>query len=144
LSNARSMQEIAGWLQSQGVAFAANRGVRSAEQIPLEILPKVQAMKAGQVLLLEFGSGRFQVIRLEASKVVPVDEATATARIQQFLSNRNSSEVMAKEMKKIKERAKIEYLGEFAGATAGAEAKAKPEGKAQPKSEESPKEPSQK
>ena len=144
LSNARSMQEIADWLQSRGVKFAANRGVRSAEQIPLEILPKVRAMKAGQVLLLEFGSGRFQVIRLEASKAVPVDEATATPRIQQFLSNRNSSEVMAKEMNRIKERAKIEYLGEFAGATAGAETKPKPEAEAQPKSEESPKEPSQK
>lgn len=144
LSKARPMQEISDWLQSQGVAFAVNRGVRAAEQIPLEILPQVQAMAAGQVLLLEVGSGRFQMIRLEASKAAPVDEATATPRIQQFLSNRNANEVIAKEMKKIKERAKIEYFGEFAGGTAGAPAKVKPVVEAQPQLKESPQERSQK
>lgn len=125
LSQARSMQEIVDWLQSQGVKFAVNRGVRAAEQIPLEILPKLQAMKEGQNQLFEAGSDRFQVIRLVAYKAEPIDEASATPLIQQFLLNRRSQELIVKEMKKIKEQAKIEYVGEFAEGAAAAKAEAK-------------------
>jgi len=146
LSRARSMQEIADWLQSQEVKFLANRGVRAAEQIPLEILPKLQAMKVGQNQLFEAGSDRYQVIRVVASKAEPVDEATATPRIQQYLFNQRLGEVVAKEMKQIREQAKIEYLGEFAGGAAAADAKAKAEAEAQAqaRTEELPKEQSRK
>ena len=140
LSKARSMQEIADWLQSRGVKFAVNRGVRAAEQIPLEILAKVQAMKEGQNQLFEAGSERFQVIRVVAYKAEPMDETSATPLIQQFLLNQRSSEVIAKEMRKIKEQAKIEYVGEFAGGAAAAEARAKAEAEVQGRSEEFPKE----
>jgi hypothetical protein len=140
LSQVRSMQEIADWLQSRGVKFVINRGVRAAEQIPIEILPEVQAMKEGQIQLFAPGSERFQVIRVVAYKVEPVDEATAAPRIQQFLSNLRTSEVLAKEMKKIKEQAKIEYVGEFAEGSVAAEEKAKAEAEVQDKTEELPKE----
>ena len=133
LSKVRSMKEIADWLQSQGVKFVANRGVRAAEQIPLESLPKVQAMKEGQIQLFDANDGRFQVLRVVAFKAEPVEEATATPRIQQFLFNRRSSELIANEIKQIKERAKIEYLGEFAGGAAAAEGKAKAEAEANAK-----------
>jgi EpsD family peptidyl-prolyl cis-trans isomerase len=133
LSKVRSMKEIADWLQSQGVKFVANRGVRAAEQIPLESLPKVQAMKEGQIQLFDANDGRFQVLRVVAFKAEPVEEATATPRIQQFLFNRRLGEVMAKEMKQIKEQAKIEYLGEFAGGAAATEAKIKAEAEANAK-----------
>jgi len=140
-SKARSMQEIADWLQSRGVKFVANRSVRVAEHIPLEILPKVQAMKEGQVQLFEVGGGRFQVIRIVAFKAAPVDEATATPRIQQFLINRRSREVMFEEMKRVRKAAKIEYVGEFASVASAkepevkskADAKAKAEAVAKPK-----------
>jgi hypothetical protein len=71
--------------------------------------------------------------------VVPIDEETATPRIKRFLSNVKSSEEIAKEMKKIKKQAKIEYMGEFAGGAAAAEVKVKPDAEFQTKSEESPK-----
>jgi EpsD family peptidyl-prolyl cis-trans isomerase len=125
LSQARSMREIADWLQSQGVKFVVNRGVRAAEQVPLEVLPKLQAMKAGQNQLFEAGSERFLLIRLVAYKTEPVDEASAAPRIQQFLLNQRAKEVIGKEMKKIKEQAKIEYVGEFAEGAAAAQAEAK-------------------
>ena len=135
VSKANSMQEIADWLQSRRVKFTANRGVRSAEQIPLEILPKVQAMKEGQIQLFDASGGRFQLIRVVNYKAEPVDEATATPRIKQFLSNRNASEVIAKEIKQLRKQVNIEYVGEFASGTAAAQAKAKAEAEARPKSE---------
>ena len=133
VAKARSMQDIAAWLKSQDAKFAANRGVRAAEQIPLELLPKLQEMKDGAIQLFEAGEGRFQVIRVVASKPAPIDEATATPRIQQFLFNRRSSEAVAKEMKRLKDKAEIAYAGEFAGGAAAAEAKAKAEEEAKAK-----------
>lgn len=129
---ARSIQEVAEWLQSQGVKFAPNRGVRAAEQLPLELLPRLQSAKDGQILVIDAGGSR-QVIRVVASKEEPVDEAAAAPRIQQFLFNRRSSEAIAAEMKQIKGQAKIEYVGEFAGDPAAAEAKAKAQAEAKEK-----------
>jgi EpsD family peptidyl-prolyl cis-trans isomerase len=133
VAKAQSLQVIADWLKSQDAKFAANRGVRAAEQIPLEILPKLQEMKDGAIQLFEAGDGRLQVVRVVASKPEPVDEAIATPRIQQFLFNRRSSEAVAKEMKRLKDKAEIAYVGEFAGGAAAAEAKAKAEAEAKSK-----------
>src|SRR2546422_11731808 len=79
-------------------------------------------MKAGETELIERGD-RVPVVRVAPTKAEPVDEANAAPRIQQFLSTRRSNEVIAKEMKRLKEHARIEYVGEFA---AGAAAQAKP------------------
>ena len=132
VAKARSMQDIAAWLKSQDAKFAANREVRAAEQIALDLLPKLQAMKDGEIWLVEAG-GRLNVVRVVASKAAPVDEATATPAIQQALFNQRSSEAVAKEMKQIKDQAKIVYLGEFASEAAAAEAKAKAEVEAKAK-----------
>lgn len=122
LAKGRPFQEVADWLQSRGIKFAVSRVTRAAEQIPLEVLPKVQEMNAGQSQLFELGNDRFMLIRIVSYKEAPVDEATASPRIQQFLWNRRSAEVIAREMKRIRDQAKIEYVGEFAGGGAAAEA----------------------
>jgi EpsD family peptidyl-prolyl cis-trans isomerase len=127
VAKARSMQDVASWLKSRNAKFAVNSGVRAAEQIPLELLPKLQEMKDGAIRLVEAGDGRVDVIRIVASKPAPVDEATAMPRIQQFLFNQRSREAVAREMKRLKDKAQIAYVGEFAGGAAAAEAKAKAE-----------------
>jgi hypothetical protein len=129
LSRSRSLKDVAAWLKSRGIAFTANGGVRAAEQIPLEILPKLQRMKEGETQLFEAGGTQLRLLRLVAFQAAPVDPATAAPRIRQFLFNRNSAEVIAKEMKELRQFAKIEYLGEFAGLTAEGEAKVGAEGK---------------
>ncbi len=115
VSRSRSLQDIAAWLRTRDRKFAESRGVRTAEQIPLETLPRLQAMKEGEMQLFERGAGKIQVIRVVAAKPAPVDEATAAPRIQQFLFNRRVNEALVKEMKQVRDAAKIKYLGEFAG-----------------------------
>lgn len=144
LSKGHSMQEVAHWLRSRGVNFVATHGVRAAEQLSLEILPQVQALKEGQNQLFEVGSERYQVIWVVAFKAEPMDEATAAPRIQQFLLNRRSSELVSKEMLKIKEQATIEYVGEFAGDAEAVDAKSIADAEVQSRTEELPKEQSQK
>ena len=123
LSKSRSLKDVAVWLQSRGIAVTGNRSVRAAEQIPLEILPKLQSMKEGETQLFGAGAARYRLIRVVASQAAPVDEAVAAPRIRQFLVNRNSADVIAKEMKEARKFATIEYLGEFAGLTAEGDAK---------------------
>lgn len=133
VAKARSMRDITAWLKSRDAKFAVNSGVRAAEQISLELLPKLQEMKDGAIQLFEAGDGRVDVIRIVASKPAPVDEATALPRIQQFLFNQRSREAVAGEMKRLKDKAQIAYVGEFAGGAAAAEAKAKAEAEAKAK-----------
>jgi EpsD family peptidyl-prolyl cis-trans isomerase len=123
VARSRSLKDVGGWLQSRGIAFAANRSVRAAEQLPLEILPKLQLMKEGETQLFGTGGSRFRLIRVVAFQAAPVDEVAAAPRIRQFLSNRNSAEVIAKEMKEVRKFATIEYVGEFAGLMAEGDAK---------------------
>jgi EpsD family peptidyl-prolyl cis-trans isomerase len=124
VAKARSLQDIANWLKAQGIQFTANRGARSAEQLPLGLLPQLQTMKNGEMRVIE-APGGLQVLRIAASQDAPVDEARATPVIQQFLFNQTSTEAIVKDRKQLREKAKIEYVGEFAASAAEAEAKAK-------------------
>jgi hypothetical protein len=123
VAKVRTLQDVAAWLKSQGIQFAANSGVRAAEQLPLAYLPQIQAMKDGEMRVFE--TGTLQVLRIAASKAAPVTEEQATPRIQQFLFSQRSTEAVVKDMKQLKDKAKIEYVGEFATSAAEAEAKAK-------------------
>ena len=114
LSDLRSMKEVVEWLKAKGIEFTVQHGVRAAEQIPLQRLPKMQAMKKGQMQLFDETGGHFHVIRVVDFLSGPVDEAMATPRIQQFLFNENSRKEIAREMKELRGRATIEYFGEFA------------------------------
>lgn len=134
LAEARSMGEVANWLRSREVNFVANYGVRASEQISVEILPAITAMKQGEIRLFDTGGGRYQVIRLVSTKPSAMDETNASLRIEQYLINRRAGELLANQMKLLREHSKIEFLGEFASSvsTGGAEVKAEGETKALP------------
>lgn len=119
-----SLRDIAAWLKSRDIGFIPGSGVRAAEQLPFEHLDVMQAMKDGEIRVFEERGG-IQVIRVVASKAAPVDEASAAPKIQQFLFNQRSAEAITREMKRIRDGAKIEYVGEFAMTAAEAETKAK-------------------
>jgi hypothetical protein len=128
LATAKSIEDVAAWLKDKGTRFAAKGGVRPAEQIPLELLAVLHPMKDGQATLVSNPQG-IAVVRIAAAQTVPVDEATAMPRIQQFLANQRNKEIAEREMKQLRDKAKIEYLGNF---TPGAEAKAPPAKPADP------------
>ena len=134
IAKAKSMQDVAAWLNSQNIKFAANQGVRAAEAIPLELLPKLQKMKDGEIKLFEVNNG-LQIFRLAASKAAPVDEAMARPRIEQYLFNRHTTEVVTAEMKRLKDKADITLMGEFSESAETVAAKAKAKGEAAAKAE---------
>jgi EpsD family peptidyl-prolyl cis-trans isomerase len=113
LEAGKSMEEIANWLKGKDIKFAGGSATRPAEQIPLELLPKIHPLKVGQSLMMESPQS-ITLIRLAAAQSVPVSEAAALPRIQQFLGNQRASEAAKQEFKSLKAKAKITYMGEFA------------------------------
>jgi len=112
VDQARNFPELINWLRAQNIPFTAGGGVKSAEQLPLEALPRFAGMKDGQIALVRGPSGVI-VIYLAASREQPLDEAQARPFIEKFLNNRARTELAKAEIKRLREAAKIEYVGEF-------------------------------
>jgi len=113
LDSGKPMEDIAKWLKGREIKFAAGSATRSAEQIPLEFLPKIHPLKPGQGLLIQ-GPQSITLMRIAAAQTAPITEAAALPRIQQFLGNQRAAEAARGEIKALKAKAKITYMGEFA------------------------------
>lgn len=114
-ASSRSIEEVGAWLKEKGVRFSARSGMRPAEQIPPDLLAVLHPMKDGQTTVLN-GAQAVSVVRIVATQTAPVDEAAALPRIQQYLFNQRGKESVEREMKSLREKARIEYLGDFAPA----------------------------
>lgn len=118
-NESRRIEEIASLLRSKGVQFTGGSATRPAEQLPLELLPKIHALRDGEYLILEAGSGA-TIIRVAGSQQAPVTEDKARPAIEQFLNNRRISEAVAAEVKRMRGATTVAYMGEF-GKPAGAQ-----------------------
>jgi EpsD family peptidyl-prolyl cis-trans isomerase len=115
----KSTDDIVTYLKAHDIKFSGGAASRTAEQIPMDVLDKLQPLKDGQSLLAQTPQA-ITLIHLASSKTVPVDEATALPRIEQFLGNQRANETIAANMKGLRQSAKIEYMGEFAKSDAPA------------------------
>lgn len=114
MTSERSLKQLSDWLHARGIKPTNQRGVRAAELIPLDVLPRIKDMNDGDVVLLEGEGGRYKIMRLVASKVAPLDEESAVALVNLYLTNRRSAEAVAERTKQLRGLATVEYLGEFA------------------------------
>lgn len=114
---ARPIEEVAGFLRTRNIQFGGGSATRTAEQIPLELLPRVHALKDGQSTVVQAGDS-VTFLRIASSQQVPVSEAVATPGITQFLGNRRNTEAVTNEIKRLREATTITYLGDFNRAAA--------------------------
>lgn len=114
----RPITEVATWLKSKDIKFDGGSATRAAEQIPLERLAQIHALKDGQSLVID-GPQAITLLRVASSQSSPVAEAAALPRIEQFLTNQRASEAVAANLKQLRAAAKISYMGEFAKAEPG-------------------------
>lgn len=123
LGAAKNLAEFVEYLRSNGFKFAGNQAVRAAEQLPLNNLEAIARMKDGDSAVVQTPTG-LQVLFLTGSRSQPIDEARARPAIEQFLLNQRKAELVQKEVKAMRETAKIEYIGKFAAPAAAAAASA--------------------
>jgi EpsD family peptidyl-prolyl cis-trans isomerase len=123
----KPMDEIAAALRSKGIPFNGGNVTRGAEQLPLEILPRMSTLKDGQNLSYDTAQAA-TLIHIVSSQAVPVTEEQALPRIEKFLSNQRATSAIAANLKALRDKTQITYMGEFAkpSATAGAEPAAPP------------------
>lgn len=112
---ARSLEELTQSLEQGGFKFAGGRSTKTAEQIPIGLLPQFAALKDGESLVMPTSNGA-HVVYLVSSQSAPVDEATARPAIERYLAIDNRRQAVAQQMKALREAARIEYVGNFAEA----------------------------
>ncbi|MBO9689024.1 MAG: EpsD family peptidyl-prolyl cis-trans isomerase [Mitsuaria chitosanitabida] len=121
----KSMQDFLEGLKNDGLRFTGSQAVRAAEQIPLQNLDAIARLKDGQ-FIMNATPGGVVVLFLAGSQRQPYTEAQARPSIEQFLLNQRRTELLAKDIKAMRENAKIEYVGKFAEAAASAPASTSP------------------
>ena len=109
---AKSMDEVAGWLKSRELPFNVVTASKPAEQIPLEILPRVLEMRDGQIAAFSTPRGA-SVVQVLRSEEAPLSGQQAAPLIERYLLSRERLELARAEVGKLRAQAKIEYLGEF-------------------------------
>ena len=109
---ARDLDEVAAWLRQRHVAFRPGSSVQPAEQLALSYLPRVARMKAGEIAVVEAPAGA-TVLQLVEAQTAPLSEREAAPMIETFLAGRKRLEMAAAEVKRLREVARIEYVGDF-------------------------------
>lgn len=133
----KTLQDVANYAKTNSIPFQANNSVRAAEQLPMEFAGKLATMKDGDIVAIPSPTG-MSIVQIAQSQSQPLNEQQATPFIEQFLQNKQRMELAQAELKKLRESAKIEYVGDYVKPTEGAAApaaeNATPEQTAQPQS----------
>jgi EpsD family peptidyl-prolyl cis-trans isomerase len=113
----RPIEEVAAALKGKNIQFGGGSAARGSEQIPLELLPRIHALKDGQSALLETPQ-TITLVHLVSSQASPITEELALPRIEQFLVNQRAGVEIAANLKQLRNNTKVTYMGEFANTTA--------------------------
>lgn len=119
------LTKVAGWLKEQKIPFRGGPAERPSEQIPTELLPKLDQAKAGQIAMVNTQGG-LSVLQFISAREQPVTKEQAKPVIERFLLTQKRVEMAQAEVKRIKEAAKVEYIGAFAEQVKNTTASAKP------------------
>lgn len=127
LATGHNLNEFMQWARERGIPAQAGQTVKAAEQLPLEILPKLHSMRPGQLMALP-AEGGLRILVLVDAQTQPVGREQAKPAMERFLSAAKKRDTANVQLQTLRDKAKIEFLGDYADL-----GKAPPELKAQPK-----------
>jgi EpsD family peptidyl-prolyl cis-trans isomerase len=113
--NARSLSTLIDWLEARSIVFDTANAVRTANELPLDWLPNLARMKNGSIALIESQRGA-SIVELVNSEPAPVTLEAATPRIETYLFREKRIAHADAQIAKLREKAKVEYLGQFSAA----------------------------
>ena len=111
-AKAAELDDVAAWLRSRNAKYSVDALTQPAEQLPLAYLPQLGRMKPGEIAVFATPLGA-SVIQLVHAEDAALTEQQAAPLIEQFLAGRKRLETAAAEVKRLREVATIEYLGDF-------------------------------
>jgi EpsD family peptidyl-prolyl cis-trans isomerase len=122
-SGAKSLEEVAVWLDAHKIQYARSQGARSTTELNPALSQRLLTMPKGQVFIIKEGE-RALLIAIAETRDAPVTLQVAAPQIEQYLVNQKNKELAAAEIKRLRSTAKIEYLNKSmvpdAGGKAGA------------------------
>lgn len=114
-----SVDEFQAWLGQQKVPSSSRRAAQWAENLPLELLPKLSKLKAGQSMALKRPDGLL-VLTVTQLDDAPVTLPQATPAIYTVLSNQRRQQAVREGMTRLREQAKITRMAMATGSASQA------------------------
>jgi len=112
VARAAELEDIVLWVTSRGLKYRIASLTEPAEEVPLAQLPELARMREGEMAVFSSPAGT-SVVQLVHAKDAALSEQQAAPVIEQFLAGRRRLELAAAEVKRLREVASIEYVGEF-------------------------------
>jgi EpsD family peptidyl-prolyl cis-trans isomerase len=109
---ATDLEQVAAWLQARGAHLTTVNLTQPAEQVPLSQLPELARMKEGDIAVFAAPPGA-SVVQLLQAQEAPLSEQQAAPLIEQFLAARRRMELAAAEVRRLRDGARIEYVGDI-------------------------------
>jgi EpsD family peptidyl-prolyl cis-trans isomerase len=107
--SARSLEEVAAWLDAHGIKYGRAQVTRSTAELNPALSRKLLALPKGQLFSVREGE-RAMLLSLAEVRDAPVPLTVAAPQIAQFLLTRKNKELAAVEVERLRKGAKIEYL----------------------------------
>jgi len=137
LGSGANLNDLVQWLKSQNIPARGVQSVKSAEQLPLELVAKLHPLKDGQAITLE-NPKQITILAITASQGQPLLREQAKPAIERILLTGHKREMAGAELGKLRAAAKIEYVAPYAEAKAAAKAATKEAGHAASAPKEEP------
>lgn len=125
LKAAKSTEEIGEALGKAGMRYRVRQIAQAAEDLPMSVLESVAKLAPGQWVVTQ-QPGTVKVYLLLQAVAAPVNRVLSKGAIEAFLLTERKRDLVAREMKTLRDRAQITYQGSFAqtGGAASAAASA--------------------
>lgn len=115
LGTGAKLAELVDWLKSQNIPARGVQSVKSAEQLPLELVAKLHTLSDGQAITVENKSG-IAVLAVTGSQSQPLTLEQAKPAIERFLIAENKRALAKAALDKLRTAAKIEFVAPYAAA----------------------------
>ncbi len=109
IDSAKTLDEIAGWMDKRGVVYVRRQVTRSTSDLPKQAVAQLEILPLGQLFLVDEGDNKVLNV-LAAIRSSPILASNAAPQIEQFLTNKTTKEMVEEEIKLLRSLAKIEYL----------------------------------
>ncbi|SDH35770.1 peptidyl-prolyl cis-trans isomerase, EpsD family [Duganella sp. OV458] len=112
---AKSLEDVASWLDSHKVKYARAQLSRTSSDLPPELSGKLSSMPKGQLFIVKEGE-RSILMTLVDVKEAPVTLEVAAPQIEQALMSQRSKAASEAELSRLRADAKIVYFNKVTGA----------------------------
>lgn len=114
IQGAQNLGDVAKKLAAMKVGFNETTATVLPEQLPMRLAEEFGKLKVGNIVSVPSANGGAPTIaQILAVQEAPLPKDKAAPAVERFLNNQRQTEAINTELKTLKDKAKIVYLGEF-------------------------------